>query len=236
MAQQVGEHHDWHSAEYVEKWINGDASRDASRRPRLASTTALLPFSEVDQVRILDVGGGYGEFTNQLLAKFAKARVCLQDFSAPMLSHARRRLAAADGRVDYVECDLRDEQWAEKVGGPFDAVVSSLVIHNVDSDTIRRVYRQIHDLLRPRGWFFNIDLIFDVELFQSSGALASLYARAMGEDGAEWYERHDYDETAGREVPGVSQHLTWLREAGFAAVDIPWKDFSEVFFAAHRAQ
>lgn len=232
MAQQLGEHHDWHSPEYVEKWIKQDASRDSQRRPMLRSTAALLPFASTDAVRVLDLGGGYGEFTRQLLDIFPHARVCLQDYAAPMLSHARSRLAANADQVEFVQCDLQNPQWPQELPRPFDAVISALVVHNLEPGTIQAIYRQVYDLLRPGGWFFNIDLVFDVEL--SPSPLAGLYARAARGGDSDGYERHDYDDSVHTATPTVRQHLEWLRQAGFSDADCPRKDFSEVFFAAYR--
>jgi SAM-dependent methyltransferase len=82
-------------------------------------------------VRVLDLGGGYGEFSAQVLELLPRARVCLADHSVPILDRAKQRLVGFGDRVEFRVCDLRDPAWTTQVGGLFDAVVSSLTIHNL---------------------------------------------------------------------------------------------------------
>ncbi|HEY0723162.1 MAG TPA: class I SAM-dependent methyltransferase, partial [Pyrinomonadaceae bacterium] len=48
--------------------------------------------------------------------------------------------------------------WSKKLNGPFDAIVSSIAIHNVrEHATIRSIYAESFDLLKPGGCFLNLD-------------------------------------------------------------------------------
>jgi ubiquinone/menaquinone biosynthesis C-methylase UbiE len=154
-------HHDWHSAQYVDDWINNDVTRDAERRPVLRRLAELLPFERDAAVRVLDVGGGYGMLTREVLEELPNSRVVLQDFSEPMVDQARARLGPLVDRVEFVQADLREPAWVGAVGGPFDAVVSSIAIHNVrDPGRIRAIYAEIKPLLSDGGCFANLDLVF----------------------------------------------------------------------------
>jgi len=154
--------HDWHSTDYVSEWIAQDSARDPVRRPRLRDMLAAAPFARDARLSVLDVGGGYGAVTEELLQLFPAAEVTLQDYSQPMLAEAHRRLAAHAAQLRYVVCDLTDPSWPGAVGGPFDLAVSAIVLHNLrDEDKIFACYRAIRGLLRPGGWFLNYDLFFD---------------------------------------------------------------------------
>lgn len=153
------DHHDWHSPGYVEEWIARDVTRDDERRKRLRQMLAEAPHSAEDEIAVLDVGGGYGVVTEEVLRAFRRAHVTLQDYSQPMLEEARQRLAAHAGRVDYAQGDLRDPLWVRQVGGPFDLVVSAIAIHNLrDRAEIAACYRAIAGLLKPDGAFLDYDL------------------------------------------------------------------------------
>jgi tRNA (cmo5U34)-methyltransferase len=94
--------------------------------------------------------------------------------------------------VQYRVCDLRDPAWPGQVGGPFDAVVSALAIHNLgEPAAIRRVFAEVAE--------------------------------------------HHHELPANIVVPTVEDHLSWLREAGFAEVDCVWKQFSEVFLCGFHS-
>jgi len=154
-------HHDWHSAEYVADWIAHDMARDPERRPRLQQMLAAAPFARDAAIEVLDVGGGYGAVTEEVLKAFPKARVTLQDYSQPMLAAAGRRLAGHATQLRYVTADLTDPAWPQAVGGPFDLAVSAIALHNLrEPATIFACYRAIHDLLKPEGRFLDYDLFF----------------------------------------------------------------------------
>lgn len=155
--------HDWHSREYVDDWIARDVTRDAVRRLKLQQMIDLAPFPRDASISVLDIGAGYGVVSDEVLKRFPHARLTLQDYSAPMIEHARRRLSAHPG-ITYVMADLTDPAWDAKVKGPFNLAVSGLVIHNLRKEALMRsCYKAIHRLLRPDGMFLDYDLFGLVE-------------------------------------------------------------------------
>jgi tRNA (cmo5U34)-methyltransferase len=218
----------WQSESFVDEWIDSDATHDHDRRPQLRWAASLLPLSCTEPVRVLDVGGGYGVFAGQVLAEYPNATVCVQDFSVPMLDKARDRLAEYPGRVEYQLSDLTDPDWFAGLDVPFDAVVSSFAIHTLlIGKAIRSVYSAVHGLLRPGGWFFNLDFVLDVLTLPPDAPQISIYSRAF----PDWQER---DHPAVPGMPGLTDQLNWLTEAGFDGVDCVRKELAEVFLIAHR--
>jgi ubiquinone/menaquinone biosynthesis C-methylase UbiE len=150
--------HDWQSAEYVAEWIRHDAARDPERRPLLQRMLSFAPFPSEAAIEVLDIGGGYGVVSEEVLQAFPAARITLQDYSAPMLDQARQRLAAHSGQLRYVLCDLTDPSWPEWVDRRFHLAVSAIALHNLgDAKKIYACYRAIHGLLKPGGYFLNCD-------------------------------------------------------------------------------
>lgn len=232
----IGDHHDWHSTTYVDDWIEGATSHDAQRRPLLRRAAGLLPFAPDAQIWVLDLGGGYGEFSAQVLDLFPQARVCLQDYSVPMIERAQQRLAQFGDRVEYRVCDLWDPDWPAQVGGPFDAVVSALAIHNLgEPAAIGRAFTDVAGLLCPGGCFFDLDLVLDARFAPPGSALGELYARgAPSHDSDPDADDHHHERSTDVVVPTLEDHLRWLRDAGFVEVDCVWKQFSEVFLCGFR--
>jgi ubiquinone/menaquinone biosynthesis C-methylase UbiE len=156
------ERHDWHSPSYVEEWIARDQTRDAERRTRLRRMLCAAPLARDAAIAVLDVGGGYGVVSEEVLGLFPRARVTLQDYSRPMLDAARQRLARHRDRVGYAVADLRDPAWIDAVGGPFDLAVSAIAIHNLRRlDAIAQCYHGIARVLKPGALFLDYDL-FDL--------------------------------------------------------------------------
>ena len=119
-------------------------------------------------VRVLDVGGGYGALSAEVLDQLPTARVVLHDYSAAMIAVARQRLAGFGGRVSYTLADMTRPDWIHGLGGPFDIVVSALAIHNLGEPAlIGRVDRDLFGLLRPGGDLFNLDVLFPAGLSQA---------------------------------------------------------------------
>ncbi len=158
------EQHDWHSLEYIEKWVAKDLAREGERRPILQRMLSYAPFSPDMAVRVLDLGGGYGAVTNAVLRKFPRAQVTLQDYSREMLDLAREYLSSRFLSVKFVQCDFLDRSWVQAVAGPYDLVVSAIALHNLfDMAKISGCYHGIHGLLGPGGCFLNFDHFSRVE-------------------------------------------------------------------------
>ena len=171
------DHHDWHSRSYVDEWIARDASRDEERRQRLRQMLASAPYPGDGEIAVLDVGGGYGVVTEEVLRAFPQARVTLQDYSQPMLDEAQQRLSPFAAQVGYVWCDLRDPSWTEHIGGPFDLAASAIAIHNLgELAAMAGCYRGIARVLKPGALFL------DYDLFERFGGIA-LHTRMLGEAG-----------------------------------------------------
>jgi SAM-dependent methyltransferase len=153
------EEHDWHSQSYVDYWIKRNEARAEARRPHIREMIALAKLPPDAALAVLDVGGGYGFVTEEVLRTFPRARVTLQDYSQLMLDRARERLEKWSGHMRYVLADLTDPAWRPRVGGPFDLIVSAIAIHNLrDRGAIAACYRAIGGLLKPGAPFLDYDL------------------------------------------------------------------------------
>ena len=152
--------HDWHSPEYVEDWIASRIHLDEERRPRIREMLSYSSLRPDEAIHVLDIGGGYGVVTEEVLRAFPLAQVTLQDYSQPMLNSAQERLRRFGTQVSYVLSDLRDPSWVHQVDGPFDLAVSAQVFHNLfDQTLIGACYHAIACVLKPGAAFLNYDLV-----------------------------------------------------------------------------
>ncbi len=152
------DHHDWSSPAYVARWAQRQDEREALRYGAFLMIAQTLPFDEAQRFSILDLGAGYGALSQFLLGYFGNATAVCHDGSADMLKLGRRRLAKLKARVKFVQCDLSKPGWSKKIDRRFDAVVSSIAIHNVRvHDTIRSIYGETYSLVDAGGCFLNLD-------------------------------------------------------------------------------
>jgi ubiquinone/menaquinone biosynthesis C-methylase UbiE len=151
-------HHDWSSREYVRIWAERQDEREAERETIFRSLANIVSSEAEAAIKFLDLGAGYGALAQFLLEHFPRATAVCQDGSAEMAKLGRRRLKAFGRRSRYVLCDFSRPGWSRKIKGPFDAVVSSIAIHNVRSpDTIRAIYQETYTLVKSGGCFLNFD-------------------------------------------------------------------------------
>ena len=152
------DHHDWSSREYVRTWAEGQDEREFEREAIFRSLANAVSSDPEATIKFLDLGAGYGALTQFLLEHFPHATAVCQDGSTEMAKLGRQRMQALERRFRYVLCDFSRPGWSRKINGSFDAVVSSIAIHNVRSpDTIRAIYQETFSLVKSGGCFLNFD-------------------------------------------------------------------------------
>ena len=150
--------HRWESADYVADWAKGQDPKEAHRARAFELLADTIPFEKSLPIRILDLGAGYGALTKFLLERFPNAMAVCQDGSEEMAKLGRERMKDIAGRFEYVLCDFSKHGWSKLLRGPFEALVSSIAIHNVGSPTIiRGIYGDAYALVKSGGCFLNLD-------------------------------------------------------------------------------
>jgi len=216
METQPRPREDWTDDEYVRFWLNREHSRGDVRNRQFHVIRAFVPKKSDEAFRYLDIGCGDGRLDEVLLQRFTKATAVLLDGSAVMLESARERLKAYGDRIETVQADLSTREWTEAVPGPIHLAVSTIAIHNLrDPRRIREIYGETHGLLQDGSVFINLDYVRPPSpAFRD----LSVWAVADPEVGAL------SSSTGGGSGGTAEEQLIWLRDAGFAPVDCPWKE------------
>ena len=119
--------------------------------------------------------------------------------------------------ADYVHDDL---------GGPYDAIVSCLSIHHVETPDKKILFKRCCDLLEPGGIFINADMV--------QGPTPQAHAwyddvwerrvRAAGTTDEQMAQARERME--GDRLDTLSDQLAWLADAGFVDIDVLYKWYS----------
>lgn len=247
--------HDWHSDSYVRDWIG--AYEDPARPASLRRIAHLIPFDPDDAIRVLDIGGGWGPVTSVVLGTFPRAQVVLHDFSTPMLEEAARRLSYFGDAVTFHRGDLLTPDWKTGLVGSFDAVVSSLCIHNVRfPDRIRAIYGEIFPLVAPGGCFLNLESVNGGDLARAATRRAQAMDRRqqLYEETGRWTPlseipasgrsgrlpqvaappEENVQRIGAHEPATLANQLRWLVEAGFDEADCFARDRGAALLGAFR--
>jgi SAM-dependent methyltransferase len=199
-----------------------------------AMQTAYLPFREErftimldvvaevigDSFVALDLASGPGAISQRLLARFPQARCVALDYDPALLALGQGALGDADGRLHWVEADLRDPRWVEYLGETqVDAVLSTTALHWMDAGELVRLYGQLGALVRPGGIVLNGDHLPFAPALSTFRELADTYtaqrraqvfAEGAEEDWRAWW-------SAFAREPGI-EPLVVERERRFASV------------------
>lgn len=191
--------------------------------------------------RFLDIGAGDGAMSQLLLAIAPAAEAVLVDYSQPMLARAEERLGHERSRWQAVRGDLREPAWRQELpAGAYDAAVSSYAIHHLPSQRKRALFAELFDVLAPGAMFVNIDVVtvdgplqglFDEQMV--ANAIAAEH-RHGGQRGDEQIERELLADETDDQPDSLDEQLQWLREAGFADVEVHFKWAEGTIFGGIR--
>jgi ubiquinone/menaquinone biosynthesis C-methylase UbiE len=149
---------------------------------------------------ILDVGCGTGTLAVLVALAAPGCRVTGLDPDAAILARARAKAARRGAAVSFVEGFADD---ADRAGGPFDKVTSSLVFHQVPMEGKREGFAAIWRALKPGGSLH----VADYGL-QRTALMRRLFRQVQRLDGFENTEPN---------ALGVLPDL--IKEAGFVEVE-----------------
>ena len=215
------------------------------REEQLATLLCLLPFGVGDSFRIVDLGCGEGALEYAALTAFPQASALALDGSASMREHAANLLLPFWERADVRPFALEADDWLGALDGA-DCVVSSLVVHHLNDDGKRHLFREAHRRINDGGALMLIDCVQPqrvegVRLFadayddiskrqsiESAGDTA-LFDRFVQE---KWnIFRHPEPSEM---LSPLSRQLAWLADAGFEGVDCFWLQAGYAVFGGYK--
>jgi SAM-dependent methyltransferase len=237
--------------EWAEGWQRSwDLQQESYMPDREARLGALVDIVEAvagPEPLVLDLACGTGSITRRVLARLPSARTVAVDIDPALLAIAAGSLAG-DPRVRIVRADLGDPAWTAALPDiGFDAVVTATALHWLAEPTLRRLYRDLRDVVRPGGVVANADEMRDGGLPRLTAGLSELARRRREEQNADgrpgwdaWWDLAAADPALVDAVaerrrffggvnhpdsfgPPAAWHVEALAAAGFAESGIAWR-------------
>ncbi len=248
---------DWH--QWLRRWDRQQAGYLPFREERFDAMfdalEALLPPGFI----ALDLGSGPGSLSQRLLHRFPQARSIAVDQDPVLLAMGTGALGDLDGRLQWVDTDLREPSWRTRIGvESVDVALSTTALHWLPAAHLVRLYGELGQLIRPGGLFLNGDHMAygpGMEPFTRVRELVSRREeRAAEQNGAEswtgWWdalkaepalaalfaerERRQPESTHGDFELTYDLHAAALGNADFHSVGVLWQHLDDRILLAVR--
>jgi SAM-dependent methyltransferase len=261
---------DW--ADWLRRWDAQQSLYMTTREERfevmldaLEGTVAASPDGQdAGGIVALDLACGPGAISQRLLARFPNARTFAVDLDPVLLAIGQGALGTLDGRLTWIEENLNDHEWADRLaerlaGRQLDAVLSSTALHWLAPGTLARVYRELGQLMRPGGVFLNADhmayapdrpTIRDLAMGIRQRRRETVQATGTAEDWERWWQAVEAEPGLEELFAERERRFAWrdrkwvnagfhfqvgaLRDAGFRETDVIWQRFDNRVLMAVR--
>jgi tRNA (cmo5U34)-methyltransferase len=171
--------------------------------------------------RILDLGCGTGNLTDQVLKHYPEAEIDALDLSKDILKESQKRFMAQPN-VRFIQADFREMHLAP---GSYDLILSTIAIHHIPDEDKTILYRDIFQALKPGGLFIFADQTRGIndEIYQKHISRWKEEAFKLGSTQENWDMWMEHQNAHDYHTP-VSWHLKQLEHAGFSELDVIWKN------------
>ena len=171
--------------------------------------------------RILDLGCGTGNLTEQILLHYPEAEIDALDISEDILKESQKRFAAKPN-VRYIQADFIHMHLPP---GSYDLILSSIAIHHINDPEKVNLYRDIFQALTPNGLFIFADQTRGIteEIYQKHILRWKKKAFKLGSTQQNWDMWMGHQDAHDFHTP-VNWHVKQLEIAGFNEIDLIWKN------------
>jgi tRNA (cmo5U34)-methyltransferase len=219
------------------------------RRDEIAQAFVdLIPADEDETFIGAELGTGQGWLTTAILRSYPYARMIGLDGSEMMLAATTEATSAFGDRFEGRLFRLEEGGWIASLPNELRCIVSSLVIHHLDGPGKRALFQALFTKLAPGGGLLINDVMeptsswgrrhwarawnADVERQSREAENVEAFSQFVA-DKWNFYEYPDPDDEVDHPSTVIEQ-LTWLKEAGFARVDVWWARAGHVLFGGYK--
>ncbi len=201
---------------------------------------SMLDFPQSEEIRVADLGCGFGELSGRVLGNFPNAVIFGLDKHPGILSRAAEKIKTGSFQFLPYNRDLSDPAWCSELDS-LHAVISSFTLDYLSFEKHEQLIHDSYRLIVPKGrWisceFFRagdqrINRVFhDIEVALIQNALKN------GQVTKEQIELLTRSTVLRQDhfVCRVDQKVEWLRQAGFTNIEIPWRFLNIAVISAVR--
>ena len=183
--------------------------------------------------RIIDLGCGTGNLTQEILNHFPYAEIHALDLSEDILGECKKRFPNTEN-ISYIKADFKQMSLDSNA---YDLVMSSIAIHHVEDPIKVQLYQDVYSALRYNGLFIFADQTRGItdEIYKKNITCWKEEALKLGSTEENWKMWMEHQDAHDHHSP-VGWHLHQLENAGFNQVDLLSKYLMWGVFWAKKTQ
>jgi tRNA (cmo5U34)-methyltransferase len=196
-------------------------------------TIFVLPFSQKEKIKVIDLGCGTGTLAKKIKENYPYAKITCLDISEDMIKLAKVKLNQYSD-IKYQVEDLHFYEFEEK----YDVIISSLALHHLEGDDTKKNFlKKIHDTLSAGGAFYNADVALGATYFLQDRFLAKWIEFMRKNYSLEEIKNVLLPKYYHEEIPTqFVKQIQWLIELGFIDVDVIWKYYNFVVYGGLKSK
>jgi trans-aconitate methyltransferase len=242
---------------WLQRWDDQQRGYLPYREERFQIMLDALALQLPESFTVIDLACGPGAISQRLLQRFPHAHCIAIDFDPVLLAIGKGALGDMQGRLQWIEADLMQDDWIQKLKQtPIDAVLTTTALHWLPCDRLIHLYHQLGEIIRPGGLFFNGDN-YQFSTYQPTFRELAITVQeqqnqqrfATQENWEQWWEaiaqesaladllqerQRRFGHRMTDEEPTLGIHEAGLLEAGFREVNTIWQRWDDRVLMAVR--
>lgn len=191
-----------------------------------------IPFDDKEAIDVLDLGAGTGLMAGLVATRYTRATITLMDIAGKMLEEAKKRLENHPNTFEFIATDYSRTDALDR---SYDVIISSLSIHHLTDNQKQNLFETIFHHLREGGIFINADQVLG-ETEEIEGVYRKKWLDQVRDNGVTDSELSAVLERMQEDrMSPLSQHIRWLKDAGFSKVNCWYKNYSFTVLSGSRS-
>lgn len=238
--------------EKKEGWLNPEAADNYAQTvdlmvPQRKEILSIISRLAIElgsaNLKIIDLGCGFGDVTAEIVELKPDVEVLMLDFSDEMIRRSSERFRD-NKNITVAKRDLNQGILGITDEREFDAVVSCFALHHVEFENRIKLYSDIYAILKEGGLFINGDLFKEdspiIDEWEFDNNVSSLLVMFKEKLGQEWtfdelkLNRLEHARKMGDKPGTIWKMFHDTRVAGFGYIDCLWKFRNLAIIAATK--
>lgn len=186
---------------------------------RIGLAFTLKKLVENKELKILEIGVGEGDLTEQILKYCENVRIDCLDISSEMIESAKKYLSDNLNQINFIDKDVID--YLKEIKFKYDVITSAWTIHNFKQEDKNKTFEIIFSSLSENGKFLLMDKIYPDNIdHEELLSLQCARYKYLDEKLEKEMTTHETKDTSAEYIMKESSTIDVLKKIGFKKIKI----------------